>query len=607
MKGTKSLETVFRRWFPVLAVGAYLLAFAVAFNSFELTLQAAFYNLLLALPLFGLCLMLLRRPQLAAPVSGLLAFLLFYADRFVFSARLTHIRLSDFALLSQALRVADRYPLIWSMELTRRLGILLALFAFLILIYRYYRLKYSKKAMFLLGLGIFAASAVVVFSGLIPKSGSEGFDFTTRTEERGLLYSWYCQASSASLAAPEGYSSEAAEELLAAWAPTEGAEDVRVIVVMNESLADYSLIGSPRFRDPLPFLHGLVERGEAFEGKLAVSVFGGGTANTEYEFLTGHSMAFLPEGSTPYLQYVDGKTVNLASELKSLGYAATAIHPYYSEEWNRSQVYRFFGFDRFVSGADFGDSVKANGRSATATVPGNLITFGDGPLYVRGLISDRTDYERVLEEAGESAFVFNVTMQNHGGYEYDGADFASQEYVTVEDRKEWEGAPTLTGLLYSIQSSSTEEEVRKVNQYLTCANLSDQAFEYLLEELGKSGRKTIVLLFGDHQPGLLISEHYVDAEEGVNLDYTVPYFLWANFDMEFDAPAYTSPNYLSAVLKKNAGLPLTSWDQFRLAMLEKYPVVTANAILDAEGDPVPKEALSDYEMVQYMRMFDAKR
>ncbi len=604
MKGTKGLETVFRRSFPALAAGAYLLAFAVAFNSFELTLQAALYNLLLALPLFGLCLMLLRRPQLAAPVSGLLAFLLFYADRFVFSARLTHIRLSDFALLSQALRVADRYPLIWSMELTRRLGILLALFAFLILIFRYYRLKYSKKAMFLLGLGIFAASAVVVFSGLIPKSGSEGFDFTTRTEERGLLYSWYCQASSASLAAPEGYNPEAAEELLAAWAPREGTADVRVIVVMNESLADYSLIGSPRFRDPLPFLHGLVERGEAFEGRLAVSVFGGGTANTEYEFLTGHSMAFLPEGSTPYLQYVDGKTVNLASELKGLGYAATAIHPYYSEEWNRSQVYRFFGFDRFVSGADFGDSLKANGRSATATVPGNLITFGDGPLYVRGLISDRSCYERILEE--DADFTFAVTMQNHGGYDYSGEDFTNEVYVTTAEREEWNGERTLNGMLYDISSGSVGEEVAKANQYLTLSNLSDLAFEYLIRELEKSGERTVVLLFGDHQPGVMISEHYVDAEGGVDLDYTVPYFLWANYDMEFDAPAYTSPNYLSAILKKNAGLPLTSWDQFRLAMLEKYPVVTANAILDAEGKPAPKEDLSDYEIVQYMRMFDAK-
>ncbi len=601
MKGTKGLETVFRRSFPVLAAGSYLLAFAVAFDSFELTLQAALYNLLLALPLFGLCLMLLRRPQLAAPVSGLLAFLLFYADHYVFSARLTHIRLSDLALLSQALRVANRYPLTWSMELTRRLGILLALFAFLILIYRYYRLKYSKKAMFFLGLGIFAASALVVFSGLIPKSPPEGFNFTARAEERGLLYSWYCQASSASLAAPEGYSSEAAEELLAAWAPAEGTADVRVIVVMNESLADYSLIGSPRFRDPLPFLHSLVERGEAFEGRLAVSVFGGGTANTEYEFLTGHSMAFLPEGSTPYLQYVDGKEESLASELKSLGCAATAIHPYYSEEWNRSQVYRFFGFDRFVSGVDFGDSLKANGKSVTATVPENLITFGDGPLYVRGLISDRSCYERILEE--DADFTFAVTMQNHGGYEYDGADFTSREYVTGEVRKDWEGTLALQGLLYSIQSSSTEEEVRKVNQYLTCADLSDQAFEYLLEELGKSERKTVVLLFGDHQPGLLISEHYVDTEEGVDPDYTVPYFLWANFDMEFDAPAYTSPNYLSAILKKNAGLPLTPWDQFRLDMMEKYPVVTANSILDSNGNPASRHDLISYEYVQYMRTF----
>ncbi len=88
------------------------------------------------------------------------------------------------------------------------------------------------------------------------------------------------------------------------------------------------------------------------------------------------------------------------------------------------------------------------------------------------------------------------------------------------------------------------------------------------------------------------------------MDYVVPYLLWANYELEFDAPPYISPNYLSAVLKKNAGLSLTEWDQFRLEMLEQYPVVTANFILDKEGNTINKEKLQDYAVVQYMRMFE---
>ena len=233
-----------------------------------------------------------------------------------------------------------------------------------------------------------------------------------------------------------------------------------------------------------------------------------------------------------------------------------------------------------------------------------MLNFGQGPLYIRGLISDQTNYECILDETGERSFIFDVTIQNHGGYDYVGNDFESKVYVEPEDRREWDGQLSLNGFLYNIGSENIGEEVSKVNQYLTCANYSDQAFRYLIEELKKVDEKTIVLMFGDHQPGLLISEHYVDTKESEDPDYTVPYVLWANYDIEFDAPEYTSPNYLSAILKKNAGMSLTSWDQFRLDMMEEYPVVTSNYILDEDGNCVSRELLKDYEIVQYMRAFD---
>jgi Phosphoglycerol transferase and related proteins, alkaline phosphatase superfamily len=68
-------------------------------------------------------------------------------------------------------------------------------------------------------------------------------------------------------------------------------------------------------------------------------------------------MAFLPEGSMPYLQYVVNDENSIAWDMGELGYSKTAIHPYYSEEWNRTQVYQFLGFDQFISGVDFGNAV----------------------------------------------------------------------------------------------------------------------------------------------------------------------------------------------------------------------------------------------------------
>ena len=602
MKNQKSLKSVFKLLFPFITIVSYLIAFAVIFDTVNLDLFSALYNILLSLPLFGLLLMITRRFPVAALLTSVVAFVLFYVDQYVFSARLTHIRFSDLWLISQAVRVAGRYPLIWNGEITRRLLIAAALCAFLIFLSRYYKLRYSKKLVFFVGLGLFVISCALILSGVLP-SAAEDYDFSRDSETRGLLYSWYCQAKQSRLEEPEGYTKAEAERILAQYTPEEPRnDDINVLVIMNESLADYSLIGAPRFDDPLPFIHSLNKN--SFEGKLVVDVFGGGTAETEYAFLTGHALAFLPDGVCPYLQYVNRKTDNLASELGALGYDKTAIHPYFSEEWNRSQVYQFFDFDRFISGVDFGNTLVKNRESATAKIADNLMSFGDGPQYVRGLISDQTDVERVLSELGEKSFIFNVTMQNHGGYEYAGEDFTSLPYVDETIREDWQGSRILNGMLYSAYSSSVEEEIRKVNQYLTCANLSDQAFQYLLGELEKSEKKTIVLMFGDHQPSLLISEHFVEVDRGIDPDYTVPYILWANFDIEFDAPEITSPNYLSAILKKNAGLPLTAWDQFRLDVMQEYPVVSTHFILDKDGNLIDKAQLREYEFVQYMRLFD---
>ena len=243
---------------------------------------------------------------------------------------------------------------------------------------------------------------------------------------------------------------------------------------------------------------------------------------------------------------------------------------------------------------------------ATARPSQNLISFGEGPLYVRGLISDQSCFERVLEESEEKSFVFTVTMQNHGGYDYNGKDFENIKYMDEADRVPDEQKVYIRRVhTIGMSAEDKENETYKVNQYLTCTNLSDGAFKMLTDELEKRDKKTIVLMFGDHQPSLLVLEDYMHIEgPSESMYYDVPYMLWANFDIEFDAPEYTSPNYLSAILKKNAGLALTAWDQFRLKMMDEYPVIAFDHILDKNYNYVNPDVLKDYAIVQYMRMFE---
>ena len=128
-----------------------------------------------------------------------------------------------------------------------------------------------------------------------------------------------------------------------------------IIVIMNEAFSDLSVLHEfETSEDDMPFIHSLQQGGEnAVTGNLFVSVVGGNTANTEFEFLTGDSMAFLPSGSVSYQQYISEELPSLASSLKAEGYRTVAMHPYHASGWKRNEVYPLLGFDEAYFKPDF--------------------------------------------------------------------------------------------------------------------------------------------------------------------------------------------------------------------------------------------------------------
>ena len=103
----------------------------------------------------------------------------------------------------------------------------------------------------------------------------------------------------------------------------------------------------------MPFFRSLTEN--TVKGYACVSVFGGGTANSEFEFLTGHSMAFLPRGSVPYQQYLRGTVSSMASVLKSRGYSCVAMTPFSGRDWIIQNTYPSLGFEELHFDKEFGE------------------------------------------------------------------------------------------------------------------------------------------------------------------------------------------------------------------------------------------------------------
>lgn len=330
----------------------------------------------------------------------------------------------------------------------------------------------------------------------------------------------------------------------------------------------------------MPFFKSLQQ--EAVGGELYVSVKGGNTANTEFEFLTGDTMGFLPKGSIPYQQYINDETPSLASYLKTLGYSTTAIHPYNRTGWDRDTVYEKFGFDEFLDKDSF-----------------------SSPYRLRGYISDKSAFDKIREQFSikgddERKFIFEVTMQNHGGYSRETPDF--NIYLTL---------PEVTDKTTSVVATE---------KYLTLINQTDRALEELIDYFKEQDEPVIVVMFGDHQPsdyitnviqricGATTSDSLADLEQG----YRVPFVMWSNYGLEHKYYDGISVNYLSSILMENAGIPLTGYQTFLKKLMETLPVINANVYRDADGnfynyeDDAYSEELKDYQMLQYNHLVDKK-
>ena len=352
---------------------------------------------------------------------------------------------------------------------------------------------------------------------------------------------------------------------------------------MNETFSDLSIYQQmhadytgPKFFKSL--------RNCLSRGKLYVSAYGGGTANTEFEFLTGNSMANLGSGVYPYTIYDLMETENLAQQFKDLGYDTTAMHPNHATNWNRENVYQDFGFDQFLAIEDF-----------------------EGADTLRGMVTDQATYDKILEMLEENEnpqFIFDVTMQNHSGYD--------TGLIPQEKRVD-----------LRIDGMSNSE----VNEYVSLIEESDRALEYFINKLEQLDRKVIVVFFGDHQPFFPSTYNdlwFTDEDEAIHQErlWQTNYIIWANYDVAGNTQANQndemSTNYLGAELMQLIGAPLTDYQKALVTLRDALPAINTTGFEDSEklwylasveesdGNESLQAALdarSDYATLQYYTMF----
>lgn len=422
---------------------------------------------------------------------------------------------------------------------------------------------------------------------------------------QGFLPSFISGAQTIKPSKPEDYTVSGAKKLISEYAKeyddnnqTGGSSATRleatkqfdeekptVIAVMNETFSDLSIYQNMHadYQGPTYFksIDDCLSR-----GRLYVSAYGGGTANTEFEFLTGNSMAYLGSGVYPYTTYDLTDTENLAAQFKSLGYYTTAMHPNHGTNWNRENVYKDFGFDQFLTINDFQNAET-----------------------LRGMVTDKATYDKILELLDTNSnpqFIFDVTMQNHSGYDTGLIPYDKQMSLNIDG-----------------------EFNSNVNEYVSLIQQSDEALKYFLNKLSKLDRKVVVVFWGDHQPffpDTYNDRWFTNEDDATHQErlWQTSYIIWANYDVAGNSQTSheedLSSNYLSSELMKLIGAPLTDYQKAHLTLRQSLPALNSVGYEDSQdrwllsssksdeayNDTIAaacEKARSDYHAMQYYMMF----
>lgn len=515
----------------------------------------------------------------ACIIAHLLVMLLGGANYFVYEFRGNELTFSDLRTVSTGLSVASNYQ--FSLNAQAMNAVLLTA----VFVMGAVKLKIRTRKAWVMR--VFCVSAGLLLSVYI--AGKTDGRMTETWEQKGTYQNGYLLNFMLSIRdsfveKPENYSQELIARIEKDYKKesTAAVEKKPVIIaIMNESFADFDVLGNLETnRSVTPFMDSLSEN--TVKGYALASVYGAKTPNSEWEFLTGNSMAYLPEGSVVYQQYVeDENAYSIVDTLKNQDYTCVAMHPYYESGWSRDTVYPKFGFDEMY-----------------------FLDAFDQSSLMRRYVSDAEMYSKIIEryEAGdddENLFVMGITMQNHGGYR----DFYENFKTDIYGKN----------IRYP-----------DVNQYLSLVHQSDLAIEKLISYFSKVEDPVVICFFGDHQPSLN-SAFYKKINgkglSGLTLEelealYTVPFFIWSNYSSESKTVRRTSINFLSTMLLERAGIPLPPYHQFLSDLMEVVPAMNARAYYSkdlkkyvhyGEGSIKEEVWIEKYQNLQYNGLFDKKK
>ncbi|HEX2955967.1 MAG TPA: sulfatase-like hydrolase/transferase [Chitinispirillaceae bacterium] len=381
--------------------------------------------------------------------------------------------------------------------------------------------------------------------------------------KNGVMYTFMMNITSLSIEKPRSYNKENVEsifnnlpEVKNRPAPVQQLPDV--IVVLSESFWDITQISPVKIkRDPLKNFHAIGKKYK--KTKLLSPSFGGNTCNAEFEVLTGMSHSYFPPGVIAYNQSITHPVPSIVRVFKENGYRTTGIHTFKQWFWNRTNVYRHFGFDSFISQENM-----------------------TNPKYKGFYISDQELASQVISTAsvnGQPDFIFAISMQNHGPYDL-------KRYDTLD-------CPLSTQL--SVDAD------RELNNYVQGLIDADRSLKMIARYIDTTRTPTLLLFFGDHLPGFSRLYDETGFKEKTLTDvlwsHTTSSVWYANYPLKALPDSMISMSFLPLFITQLAGVKTPAYYQFLEELRQTQPLfsLSGNEMATANVDTSTiRDTLSEY-------------
>lgn len=410
------------------------------------------------------------------------------------------------------------------------------------------------------------SSFIIIFPIIYPKNYKKLIDWLKietyiwgpieNCNNNGILFCFYDDLKNITNPPPADYSQNTIQQiysnlnLTSEKMPSSQFVKPTIIVILSEAFWDITKLPNTKFsQDPISNIR------KDITSTLVSPTIGNATANVEFEFLTGLSNYFL-NGVVPYSQAVRKDLPTLFTSFKEMGYLTTTIHPYFAAMYNRPQVYKNFGLDKYISMENMTDYE-----------------------YAGAFISDNSLTQEILKQYNSTTapqFIFGMSMQNHYPFETD--RFSSHDI--------------------KITTTLSADNKNIIQTYTDGINLSDKAYQTLKSEIAKSNRPTIIILYGDHlpllNPGLgLYQDAKYDTSDQTKM-HSTPIAMWSNYPVKFQPKPFLSPSFLGLEILDLAKIKPKNQFSYLKSISLTDTVLHSN--LKPKFTP---QQLHDYELIQY--------